>query len=242
MQAAIANLLKHPGIWRGDGHTLQQAATLDCGHAALAAVLPGGGWPQAAVTELLARQSGCGELKLLLPALATLTRAGKQVLLIAPPHIPYAPAWQAAGVDLQRLTWVQPEGEHHALWAMEQSLREPACGAVVAWFRHALADRDCRRMQLAAETGGACGFVLRQGAGEPLASPFGLRLAVDAVAGGVAVQVLKRRGPPLTRPVFLSQDSLASQPAPRFSVVPAAASVAGTSTHRPQAPAYACAA
>lgn len=242
MQAAIADLLKHPGIWRGDGFTQAQPATVDCGHAALAAALPGQGWPQAMVTEMLVRQSGCGELKLLLPALAALTQAGKQVVLIAPPHIPYAPAWQAAGINLQRLTWVQPNSEHDALWAMEQSLREPACGAVVAWFVHALADRDCRRMQLAAEKGGGCGFLLRQGLTDGVASPFALRLGVEAVAGGVAVQVLKRRGAPLNRPIFLSHDTLATAYSPRLSHAVAGAASALATTRRPAAPVYAYAA
>jgi cell division inhibitor SulA len=242
MQAAIADLLKHPGIWRGDGFSQHLPDTVDCGHAALGAVLPGGGWPQATVSELVTRQPGCGELKLLLPALAALTQAGRQVMLIAPPHIPYAPAWQAAGVNLHYLTWVQPEGEHDALWTMEQALREPACGAVVGWFGHAVADRDCRRLQLAAEKGGGCGFLLRQGRAEQLASPFGLRLGVDAVAGGVAVQVLKRRGAPLARPVFLSHDSLATRTSTRFTHAVAGAGSTLSAARRPVAAAYARAA
>lgn len=203
MQAALAEVLKHPGIWRGDGFSQAAPATVDCRHTELAALLPGGGWPQAAVTELIASRAGCGELKLLLPALAELTRAGRQVLLIAPPQIPYAPAWQAAGVDLGRLTWVDPACENDAQWAMEQALREPACGAVVGWFGHALTDRQCRRLLVAAEAGGACGFVLRQGVLETTASPFPLRLSVNSVAGGVTVRVLKRRGSPADRPLFL---------------------------------------
>ncbi|MBV8465017.1 MAG: translesion DNA synthesis-associated protein ImuA [Burkholderiales bacterium] len=210
MHSAIAEILKHPGIWRGDGFSQAHPDTLSSGHLQLDAVLPGGGWPQAAVSEIIARQAGCGELKLLLPALANLTQARKQVLLIAPPHIPYAPAWQAAGIDLRYLTWVDPESENDALWTMEQALREPDCGAVVAWFEHAVADRNCRRLQVAAETGGGCGFVLRQGRADNVVSPFGLRLAVEPAAGGVGVQVIKRRGSPLARPIFLPHRQLSA--------------------------------
>lgn len=205
--AALLDILKHPGIWRGDGYSQTSHPVVDCGHLGLAGVLPGGGWPQAAVSEIIPNRAGCGELRLLLPALAKLTQAGKQVLLIAPPHIPYAPAWQAAGVDMRYLTWVATESEHDAQWAMEQALREPACAAVVGWFRQALSDRNCRRLQLAAETGGGSGFVLREGRAEALSSPFALRLAVESVAGGVAVRVVKRRGSPDTRPVFLPHDA-----------------------------------
>ncbi|MDN3579085.1 translesion DNA synthesis-associated protein ImuA [Chitinimonas viridis] len=203
MKAALVDVLKHPGVWRGDGYSQTAVPTTPCGHERLAPLLPGAGWPLAAVTEVIASRAGCGELKLLLPALARLSQAGKQVLLIAPPQIPYAPAWQAAGVDLRQLTWVNPKTEHDALWAMEQSLREPACGAVIGWFDLALSDRNCRRLQLAAEQGGGSGFVLRHGRAENVSSPFGLRLGVESVAGGVAVQVLKRRGAAATQAVFL---------------------------------------
>ncbi|GAB3242784.1 translesion DNA synthesis-associated protein ImuA [Chitinimonas naiadis] len=223
VQAALIDVLKHPGIWRGDGFSQARQPITPCGHAALAGVLPGGGWPQAAVSEIIPSRAGCGELRMLLPALAKLTQAGQKVLLIAPPHIPYAPAWQAAGVDMRHLTWIATENEHDAQWAMEQALREPACGAVVGWFKQSLSDRNCRRLQLAAETGGGCGFVLREGKAEALSSPFSLRLAVESVAGGVAVRVLKRRGSPDMRPVFLPHDApRRSQSGPSYHAVASA--------------------
>lgn len=209
MHNALAEVLKHPAIWRGDGHSQARLATQPSGHALLDQALPGGGWPKAAVSELLVSQSGVGELRLLLPAVAALTQAGRQVVLIRPPHIPYAPAWQAAGVDLRHLVWLRPSAEHDIGWAAEQALREAACGAVIAWFEQAPADRHCRRLQLAAEAGGGCGFVLRQGLDQGQSSPFGLRLGLAPVAGGLAVRLLKRRGMPLAQPLFLPH----SQPA-----------------------------
>jgi len=209
VQAALAEVLKHPSIWRGDGYSQSQPDVIGCGHPSLAAALPGGGWPGAAVTEVVAARAGCGELKLLMPVIADLTRQGKPVLLVAPPHIPYAPAWQAAGIDLRHLTWAEAHTEYDALWTMEQALREPACGAVVGWFAQSLTDRQGRRLQLAAEAGGGCGFVLRQGK-QDVSSPFPLRLSVEPLGGGIAVHVLKRRGAPLGRPVFLHQEALNS--------------------------------
>ncbi|WP_269531376.1 translesion DNA synthesis-associated protein ImuA [Chitinimonas sp. BJYL2] len=240
MTTALNDLLLHPGIWRGDGYTAALPEVTDCDHAALAPVLPGGGWPKAAVTEVLVNRAGCGELKLLLPVLARLTQAGQQVVLIAPPHIPYAPAWQAAGVDLRRLTWVAAESDADAQWATEQALRETGCGAVVAWFRQSLSDRCARRLQLAAEQGGGHGFVMRQGAAEQAASPFTLRLGVESVAGGVAVRVLKRRGAPHDRPVFLPHTAPTRQPVPvtahhAVARAPLSASAARSAASRPYA-------
>ncbi len=208
----MAEVLKHPGIWRGTDIRHTEPMVLDCHHAALAAQLPDGGWPVAAVSELVTARAGCGELKVLLPALAALTQAGRHVVLVAPPNIPHAPAWEAAGVDMCRLTWITTANEAEAQWAMEQALRAPGCGAVVGWFNHAMVDRQCRRLQEAAEAGGASGFVLRQGRAETVASPFALRVSVQAAAGGVAVQVLKRRGAPANRPVFLPHDALKQRP------------------------------
>ncbi len=81
-----------------------------------------------------------GELALLLPTLARMTQAGGTVVVIAPPYIPYAPAWQAAGVDLAHLEIVEA-APRDALWAFEQCLRSGACAAVLGWPRQADAHR-----------------------------------------------------------------------------------------------------
>ena len=57
--------------------------------------MPGGGWPTGARTEILSGRAGIGELQLVLPALAALSWAGKRVVWLAPPHLPYAPALAA---------------------------------------------------------------------------------------------------------------------------------------------------
>ncbi|MBV1776329.1 translesion DNA synthesis-associated protein ImuA [Burkholderiaceae bacterium DAT-1] len=207
-----AHLLNDPRIWRGDSAFQSIHGNESTGHVGLDAVLPGGGWPSGAVSELVTDKPGCGELRILLPAIARLTQSGKHVLLINPPHIPYAPAWAAAGVDLNKLQWVRTLQSSDTLWAMEQALREPGCGAVIGWPDDTLNDRACRRLNLAAEQGGACGFVLREGSHAQIVSPFALRIGVRAGHGGVWLQVLKRRGTPLLQPVFIAH---AHQPLPK---------------------------
>ena len=75
------------------GQTDEQArpSALPTGFAEFDALLPGGGWPVGAITELMPEAQGIGELSLLLPALAQLTRAGRYLLWIAPPCLPYPP-------------------------------------------------------------------------------------------------------------------------------------------------------
>ena len=62
--------------------------------------LPSAGWPEAALTELLLPVDGVGELRLLWPTLARLSHQDGMIALIAPPYLPFAPAWASAGVRL----------------------------------------------------------------------------------------------------------------------------------------------
>src|SRR3954471_1956885 len=120
---ALAEILERHPVWRG-GSLAQAIAALPSGFAALDAELPGAGWPRQALTELLADGAGIGELQLILPALAALTATGRRVVLVAPPHVPYAPVLAAAGIDLVNLLVVRAaERRRDALWAAEHALR-----------------------------------------------------------------------------------------------------------------------
>ena len=72
MSRAIRELLEHPAIWRG--RSAARARTFPTGFPALDEGLPGGGWPQAGLIEILPTCFGIGELPLLLPTLAAVTR------------------------------------------------------------------------------------------------------------------------------------------------------------------------
>ena len=100
---ALETLLRGPHLWRGDSQAEVAQPSVPTGHAALDPLLPGGGWPRGALTELLVTHPGSGELSLLMPALARLSRQDRWIALVTPPHLPYAPALAAAGVDLARL-------------------------------------------------------------------------------------------------------------------------------------------
>jgi len=186
---ALDHLLDSRRLWRGQAGSTSPS-TRSTGHAALDAALPGGGWPESALSEILLAEGGIGELRLLWPTLARLSMAGERVVLIAPPHLPYPQAWLAAGVDLQQLTVIHA-GSRDALWAAEQCLRSGSCGAVLCWPQQA-DDRALRRLQVAAETGQTLGFAYRplQEAVNP--SPAALRLALDAQPA--QLRVLKCRG------------------------------------------------
>jgi cell division inhibitor SulA/protein ImuA len=199
--ARLAARLAHPAVWRG-GDCAPEPASVPTGFAALDAVLPGGGWPGAGLTEMLVARDGIGEIALVLPALAALQRARRDVVWIAPPHRPYAPALAAAGIDLARVLVVKTRTREETLWAAEQALASRACGAVLAW-PEVIRYPELRRLQLAAESGRACAFLFRPPEAARVSSPAVLRLGLEAREGGLAVHVLKRRGPALAQPVVL---------------------------------------
>jgi protein ImuA len=184
----------------GDGMALPRAT----GHAALDAELPGGGWPAAGLTELLLAAPGSGELRLLAPAMSE-----RSLLWIAPPYVPYAPALAALGITLDRLAVVTPDSAADAAWAAEQALRSGALGAVLWWEaphgRASTLPATLRRLHLAAMDGRTPLFALRPAAVRAQSSPAPLRLALEpAGASQLAVDVFKRRGPPLAAPLMLT--------------------------------------
>ncbi|SDO14027.1 translesion DNA synthesis-associated protein ImuA [Pseudomonas jinjuensis] len=186
---ALDALLDQRRIWKAQ-HNAPLPGSQPTGHAGLDAVLPSGGWPEAALSEILLPHEGVGELQLLWPTLARLSAAGEQVVLVAPPHVPYPHAWQAAGVDLRQLMLVEADGRD-ALWAAEQCLRSGSCGAVLCWPRQA-DDRALRRLQVAAETGQTLAFAHRPLREAVNPSPAALRLALEARPR--QLRVLKCRG------------------------------------------------
>src|SRR5687767_13076294 len=129
---ALEQILQQQPVWRGHPNA-PVSQSISTGYVELDAQLPGGGWPAGALTEILGLQEGIGELQVVMPALARLTSAGKRVAWLAPPHLPYAPALAAAGVDLAHLVVVRAPGRRDALWAAEQVLRAGPCHALIGW-------------------------------------------------------------------------------------------------------------
>ena len=199
---SFAALLERPDIWRGGSLSRTGAPAVPSGFSRLDAELPGGGWPAGALTEILPAHEGIGELRLLGSALAALSSRGLWLAWIAPPHLPYAPALAAAGIDIGKIVILRTPSAKETLWAAEQALASNACGAVLAWPR-SVKYADLRRLQIAAEGGRASAFLFRspEAAGE--SSPAPLRIALGTAAGGLAVRVLKRRGAPLARSILL---------------------------------------
>jgi hypothetical protein len=193
MRASLFELVQSdPRLWLGSGLE-PRFRTEASGWPELDRILPGGGWPAGALSELFCPVEGIGEFSLLLPLIVRLTSSGKRVVLVAPPHVPYAQALSERGVKLDKLVLLSPQSTRDSLWAAEQTLRCAAVGLVVAWPQRA-GDRELRRLALAAETSGAAAIVYRPAREARTFSPAALRMLVKpAGTASLELEVLKSR-------------------------------------------------
>ena len=132
---------------------------------------------------------------MLIPTLAALTKAGRPIAFVQPPHLPCAPGLASQGIDLTQLLWIQTAQTTQALWAFEQLLRAGLHAAVLYWGP-AMESTTERRLQLAAETSRGLAFCFRTG-GEDDHSYAAAKLALKPQGQGTAdlgIQVLKCRG------------------------------------------------
>lgn len=206
---AVVSNMRH-AIWRADQMASCQSAVTPSGHARLDAELPNGGWPGSVLIELLLQQSGIGEMQLLLPALRQIATK-QRIALVQPPYLPQLTAWMAWGLALERLLWVRAEHGADALWSAEQILRNGSCGALLCWQTH-LRPEALRRLHLAAQASEIVFWMMRPLATARDASPAPLRLGLRAEAGGMQIEILKRRGPQPAGPFYLKLDGMPGTP------------------------------
>ncbi len=188
-------------VWRASQMASCQAAVVASGHAALDRELPDGGWPVSGLIELLAQQPGIGEMRLLRPALTAIAQE-RRIALLQPPHAPQAAAWSGWGLPAERLLWIRAERTADALWSAEQILRNGSCGALLFWQRQ-IRPEALRRLHLAAQAADTVFWLLRPLAGAQDASPAPLRLGLRPARAGIAVDIVKRRGPQCAKRLFI---------------------------------------
>lgn len=233
----LAEVLARSDVWRGG--TLAQAPLpgVPTGFGELDAELPGGSWPRGGLVELLPERRGIGEMALLMPALARIS-AGELawVVCVAPPLPPYAPAWAAAGVALSRLLVTRAAGGD-AAWVCARALEADGVGALVAWLPAADAT-TLRRLQLLAEKSRTLIFLFRPSAAVRESSPAPLRIALAAsraAAGGLTLNLIKRRGGARAAPLELDLARPASPSSVSHVVAGAALSAASARSLSPSA-------
>jgi hypothetical protein len=171
-------------------------------------VLPGRGFPRAALSELVGGRAS-GKTAVALSTLAAATRDRGLSAFVDGCHELYPPAAAALGLDLDRLLVVRPmQGRAQcqvraALWAAEALLASGAFEAVAidlpvdglagrAPVHGARADAMTRRLRAAAEKGGAVGLWLGTPGG--LRVPSAVRLELSRSDAGWQVRRAFARG------------------------------------------------
>lgn len=194
MNAELSSLLQRPDVWQASA-PLRKLHGLATGHRELDEQLHQGGWPLGAITELLCDHAGIGELQVLMPALAALSRQARKLVFIAPPRLLYAPALHRQGVDLAQVVLIRARTPAEQFWAAGQVLRADIAGALLLWpAGGAVTQPQLRKLQLAAQDSRGIAVVFRPTQAAAEASPAALRITLYPTLGACQLGILKQRG------------------------------------------------
>jgi protein ImuA len=154
---------------------------ISSGSSAMDRCLPGGGYALGSMVELVHGMGGVtrvpgegdrsrvrsglpvrglGVLAIALRLAREWIADGKYLVVVDREERLYVPGLVSLGIPCERLIVLRPRSESDAIWGMDQALRSPAVGGVIASVQH-LDDRVARRLQLATEQGGGLGILLR---------------------------------------------------------------------------------
>ena len=186
-------------VRRLEGSRPAAAETLvSTGSEALDWLLPGGGLSRGTLVEWLAGAAGGGAGSLALAAAGAACRDGGALVVMDRRRTFYPPAAAALGIDLQRMIVIRTESDADEYWALDQALR---CGGVAAVLcqPEKLDGRAYRRMQLAVESSGCLGMLVRPAAvrGEPSWAQTRWLVEPLASAGGRRLRVRLLRSRPM---------------------------------------------
>jgi len=197
----VDQLLKHPGLWRAHQlgtYTRQSNQGLPTGFSELDTYLPDRGWPHNGLIELILAHAGIGELRLLMPALQTLSQQeSRWIAWVNPPFVPYAPALQHLGIDTQKILLVRPQTHKDTLWALERICKSGNCSSALAWLdERKLKLKDTQRLQVAAKQGRTLTGLFRpqRAMQQSSMAELRLRLLPGKAPDLVQLEILKRRG------------------------------------------------
>jgi protein ImuA len=180
------------------GHDPRGRSAICLGIPALDDCLPEGGLPAGSLVEVLSAADGAGAWTLALVVAERACGEHKALVVADVQGRFYPPAASKLGVDLGRCIVVRPASARDAAVAVRQALDCAAVGAAMAWFDE-LSASECRRLQLAAETGGGMGLLLRPPGASGTPSFAALRLRVTPVPSRefprrARVEVVRARG------------------------------------------------
>lgn len=169
-----------------------ERSVLSTGFDALDRLFANRGLARGTLTEWLGEAEGTGAAALALTVAAHLLREEGFLVVIDRAGEFYPPAAAHMGIPVERTIIVRPDTRLSELWAWEQSLRCSGVAVTLGWF-DAMGDQIFRRLQIAAETGGGLGFLLRPADCRAGPSWAATRMCVKSLPANSELHSLGRR-------------------------------------------------
>ena len=150
-----------------------------------------GGFPQSGLVHVSSLM-GCGELRLVLPALVNMQQDKRLCVFIAPPHLLNAEFLLSEGIALDRVLIIQAKSCEEALWSAEQCAKSGACSAVFTW-QAKLQQLQAKKLELAANKGQCLSFFFTSKQQQSESLPVSLSLAIHREAEKVEIKINKQK-------------------------------------------------
>jgi len=189
---AAAKKLHHLNAWERSTAP-GQAATVPTGIPGLDELMPGGGWPQAGLVEIIIPDDHTDAMALVLPLLAHLGEQERWLGLVSPPCIPRSRLLQDTRINPLRMQQVNPHAGRSDMWTMEYMLQDGNYSIVLGW-PSCDTELVARRLANAALAGDALGILFRYESFTRKASATGLRLRLEVNETGKLLYRLNKRG------------------------------------------------
>jgi len=189
---AAAKKLHHLNAWERP-KAPRQAATVPTGIPGLDELLPGGGWPQAGLVEIIIPDDHADAMTLVLPLLAQLGEQERWLGLVSPPCMPRSRILQDTSINPLRMQQVNPHAGRSDMWTMEYMLQDGNYSIVLGW-PSCDTELVARRLANAALAGNALGILFRYESFTRKASATGLRLKLEVNETGKLLYRLNSRG------------------------------------------------
>ena len=163
-------------IWRLGDEAPKNRNVYSSGLKNLDNFLPGGGWPQIGLIEIIIKHYGLGELQILMPLMRNLTAQDKLLLWICPPYKICTSTLIKAGIDIEKLLIINSEvSTKDALWAAEQALQTQKFGIVLLWHND-VTRNAMHRLLLATKNNNTLGVLFKNKKTENSQSSIVLKL------------------------------------------------------------------
>lgn len=150
-----------------------------------------GGFPQSGLIHITSVM-GCGELRLVIPAIVSRQHENRLYAFIAPPHLLNAEFLLAEGLSLEQVLFIQANNSEQALWSAEQCSKSGACSAVFIW-QAKLKQVQAKKLELAALKGDCLSFFFTNAKYQTESLPVSLSLSIQRQHSEVSICVNKQK-------------------------------------------------